>query len=77
MHIPVSLNTPGSKENVGTKALIDCGAGGKFIDTQFVQKNGFPTTKLSKPIPVYNVDGTPNKQGTIRAYTTLNIKMGS
>ena len=31
---------------------------------------------LSKPIPVLNVDGTPNKNGTITHYTWRHIKQG-
>ena len=77
MHIPVSLSHPGSKTTVGTRALIDCGAGGKFIDSRFVKKHNLPTTRLSKPIPVFNVDGTPNKKGTIREYSSLTVKMGN
>ena len=30
---------------------------------------------LDKPIKVYNVDGTPNKQGTIRKYIDLNLEI--
>ena len=30
---------------------------------------------LKTPLKVYNVDGTPNKRGTIRSYINLNIKI--
>jgi hypothetical protein len=48
-----------------TQALIDCGATGCFIDIKWVKLNNVPTCPLSKPIPVYNVDGTANDAGTI------------
>src|ERR1700733_5973905 len=40
------------------KALIDCGATGLFIDSDYVRTKGIATRALSQPIPVYNVDGT-------------------
>ena len=46
------------KKNVETIALIDSGAGGKFIDQNFVKKEQLETKDLEKPLVVYNVDGT-------------------
>lgn len=51
--------------NIQTTILIDCGADDLFINQEFVLKNRIPTKKLEKPIPVRNVDGTPNKKRTI------------
>jgi hypothetical protein len=48
-----------------TQALIDCGATGCFIDIEWAKLNNVPTCLLSKPIPVYNVDGTANDAGAI------------
>jgi hypothetical protein len=48
-----------------TQALIDCGATGCFIDMEWVKLNNIPTHPLSKPIPVYPVNGTANNAGTI------------
>jgi len=45
--------------------MVDTGATGDFIDRDFVEKAKLPTRKLSQPIPVYNVDGTPNEAGSI------------
>jgi hypothetical protein len=41
-----------------TQALIDCGATGCFIDIEWAKLNNIPTHPLTKPIPVYNVDGS-------------------
>ena len=57
------------------EGFVDSGVGGKFIDQNYVQTKGFRKERLSEPIKVYNVDGTPNKQGTIRYYVNLNIEM--
>jgi predicted aspartyl protease len=48
-----------------TQALIDCGATGCFIDIEWAKLNNVPTRPFSKPIPVYNVDGTANDASTI------------
>src|SRR5712664_1455056 len=46
-------------------ALLDCGATGLFVDRGFVDRNRITTRTLSRPIPVYNIDGTLNKAGSI------------
>jgi hypothetical protein len=46
-----------------TQALIDCSATGCFIDIEWEKLNNVPMRPLSKPIPVYNVDGTANDAG--------------
>ena len=64
MRIPVTVD-----QTVETLALIDSGAGGMFIDEQFARANNIPLTPLLTAIPVYNVDGTQNRQGAIAHYT--------
>ena len=61
------------QKTVETKALLDTGAGGKFINQNFVWNQKIKTKKLEHPIKVFNVDGTPNKQGTITKYTWLDL----
>ena len=41
----------------------------------FMPTKGFRKERLSEPIKVYNVNGTPNKQRTIRYYVNLNIEI--
>jgi hypothetical protein len=48
-----------------TQALIDCGTTGFIIDIEWVKLNNIPTCPITKPIPVYNVDGTANDAGMI------------
>jgi len=52
-------------EEASTEAMVDTGSTRDFIDRDFVEKAKLPTRKLSQPIPVYNVDGTPNEAGSI------------
>ena len=74
MRIPVTLKS--SDAEYTTKALVDSGAGGKFIDQKLVEKLKLPRSKLTKPIPVFNVDGTPNLLGAITHTTTLTMEIG-
>ena len=57
------------------KTLLDCRAGGIFLDQNFARKHNLRTTKLKQPIRAQNMDGTNNKQGTIQFYTDLNIRI--
>jgi len=47
------------------KALLDCRATGSFIDRDFVRSKEMNTRTLSRNIPVFNVNGSPNKAGQI------------
>ena len=72
MHLPIKLAKSG-KETVDTNALIDCGAGGIFIDQKYAEKIGAMTTRLRKFITAKNVDGTINKNRIIKKSTTMNM----
>ena len=71
MHIPVRISH--EDRNIDTRGFIDCGAGGKFIDSKFAQNYRLPLIQLRYPIEAKNVDGTPNKHGTITHYVRLPI----
>ena len=60
LSIPISIELA-ERETVETMGLIDSGAGGKFINQNYVKKIGLETKKLNKPIIARNVDGTENK----------------
>lgn len=66
MHLPISFSGKNTRGTVDTRALLDSGAGGTFMDQNFARSKGFQTTTLRKPLGVFNVDGTLNKRGTIR-----------
>jgi Retroviral aspartyl protease len=71
--ILISGESLGQKKIVEATTLLDTGAGGKFINQNFVRNQKIETKELKYPIEVFNVDGTPNKQGTITKYTWLNL----
>ena len=60
LSIEISGENTGQK-TIKTRALLDTGAGGKFIDQNFVRNQKIKTKNLEHPIEVFNVDGTPNK----------------
>jgi len=62
---PIEVSTTDTSEVYSVKALLDSGATGNFIDRDFVQTKGINTWSISCPIPVYNMDGSPNEAGQI------------
>ena len=62
-------------ESVETLALIDSGAGGKFINRKYVEQLGLSIQTLKKPIMAKNIDRTLNKTGTITSYVDLTVKI--
>lgn len=65
LKLKVSIETTDTGEVKSLQSLVDSGATGLFIDRDFVKTNRLTTQTLSKPIPVLNVDGTPNGAGPI------------
>ncbi len=63
--LPIHLKTTDTMEESSTEAMVNTSTTGDFIDQDFVTCAKLPTRKLSQPIPVYNVDGTPNEAGSI------------
>jgi len=63
--LPIEVSTTDTSEVHSVKALLDSGATGNFIDRDFVQTKGINTWSISRPIPVYNVDGSSNEVGQI------------
>jgi len=63
--LPVEIGTTDTSKLHSVKALLDSGATGSFIDRDFVCSKEMNTQTLSRNIPVFNVDGFPNKAGQI------------
>jgi predicted aspartyl protease len=74
LHIDVEIETTDTamKRNVNT--LVDCGATGLFVDTEYVRSNNLSTRRLTTPIPVYNIDGTANEAGTITEIADIILR---
>jgi hypothetical protein len=54
-------------------ALLDCGATGIFMDTEWACKNKITMRPLSRPILVYNIDGSPNAAGEIKDVAEVTL----
>ena len=74
MHLPIKVGTDTGKD-IETKALLNSGMGGVFVSHEFTEKSGLRTSPLKRSISVRNVDGTPNKRGTISHYARGKLKI--
>ena len=56
--------------------MVDSGATTKFLHRCFVLENQVMMRKLVRPIPLYNIDGTENRNGMISEVTVLDMAIG-
>ena len=75
MYLPIKISSDNGEGIEIVEGLLDSGASGKFIDQDFAQDIHAVKKDLDKPIQVYNVDGTLNKQGTITQYVELELEI--
>ena len=75
MFLPLRITSNKDLKEKTVEGLLDSGASGKFIDSNFVREIHAETKNLKKPIKVYNVDGTPNKRGNITQYVELELEI--
>ena len=74
LNLKVGIETTDTREAISVTALVDLGATGHFIDRNYVKANWLTTQTLSVPIPVRNVDGTPNEAGAITEVVNLILR---
>src|SRR5258706_7538432 len=65
LNMSIELQTTTSLCSISTSALLNSGATGMFVNQAFAQKHKLETWPLPNPVPVHNVDGTPNDNGSI------------
>jgi bifunctional ADP-heptose synthase (sugar kinase/adenylyltransferase) len=58
---------------MSTKALVDCGATGDFIDLEYVISRNLLVWQPSQPIPVLNMDSSPNQAGGITGVVNMVV----
>uniref|UniRef100_A0A0W0FNV5 Reverse transcriptase domain-containing protein n=1 Tax=Moniliophthora roreri TaxID=221103 RepID=A0A0W0FNV5_MONRR len=73
MHIPLKYKV-GTKD-IETKALLDSGAGGRFISPGVAKTLGKKWIRLPEKIRVFNVDGTANKTAWITHVVELEFQI--
>ncbi|KAG5721929.1 hypothetical protein E4T56_gene18425 [Termitomyces sp. T112] len=69
--LDVEIETTDTQQACRVTALLDSGATGLFLDLEFVKSHSLTTQPLPKPIPVYNIDRTPNKASAISSMVNL------
>ena len=65
LKLKVKIETIDTSERRSVTCLVESGATSEFIDQDYAKSCRFNLVKLKQPIPVYNVDGTPNEAGSI------------
>ncbi|EGO00951.1 hypothetical protein SERLA73DRAFT_37180, partial [Serpula lacrymans var. lacrymans S7.3] len=76
MNISCRLTTLDTNRSTTIEALLDSGCTGSCIDSTFVKEQKYETKKIPRPIPVYNADGTLNKDGAIKEFIELRMSIG-
>jgi len=61
------------QEGITVEALLDSGATGLVMSSEFAKKQDFKLKKLERPMNVRNVDGSLNKEGLIENTVEVNI----
>ena len=74
LKLKVEIETTDTAETKSVTALLDSGATGECIDRDYARSCWFNLIKLTQPIPVYNVDGSPNEAGSITEVVSLILR---
>ena len=61
------------QKGVMVEALLDSGATGLVMSSEFARKQDFKLKKLERPINVRNMDGSFNKEEPIKNMVEINI----
>ena len=71
--VKIGLERIDIQEEVTVEALLDSGATGLVMSSEFARKQGFKLKKLERLMNVRNVDGSLNKEGPIEYTVEVNI----
>ena len=71
--VKIELERVDMQEGVTVEALLDIGATGLVMSSEFARKQGFKLKKLERLINIRNVDGSLNKEGPIEHTVEVNI----
>ena len=69
----IGLERIDTQEGITVEALLDSGATGLVMSSEFARKQGFKLKKLERLINVRNVNGLLNKKGPIENTMEVNI----
>jgi len=74
--VTVPVHIRGPLNIIKVDALLDSGATGCFVDKSWALDRRLQLSKLVKPVPVLNIDGTRNQEGDIMHYVLLTVGIG-
>jgi len=73
MTVKIGLERIDTQKRITVEALLDSGATGLVMSSEFARKQGFKLKKLKRPMNVRNIDGSLNKKGPIENTVEVNI----
>jgi len=71
--VKIGLERIDTQEGITVEVLLDSGATGLVMSSEFARKQGFKLKKLERLMNVRNVDGLLNKEGPIENTVEINI----
>jgi len=71
--VKIELERINIQEGIMVEALLDSGATGLVMSSEFARKQGFKLKKLDRPMYVKNVNSSLNKEGPIKHMVEVNI----
>ena len=76
LHFKIQITLKGQNRSASAAAMVDCGATTLFISKHFVKTNHVHMHLLSHEIPLYNINGSRNRAGSITCTTRLQLQVG-
>ena len=73
--VQILVRVQGLVNTIEVEALLDSGATGCFVNKSWALDRCLQLSKLMKPVPVLNVDGTRNQEGDITHYVLLTVSV--
>jgi len=71
--VKIGLERIDMQEGITVEVLLDSGATGLVMSSEYARKQGFKLKKLERPMQVRNVDRSFNKEGPIENTVEVNI----
>ena len=71
--VKIGLERIDTQKGIMVEALLDSGATGLVISSEFAKKQGFKLKKLERPMNVRNINILLNKEGSIEQTVEVNI----
>ena len=71
--VKIGLERINTHEGIMVEVLLDSGATGLVMSSEFARKQGFKLKKLDRPMYVRNMDGLLNKKRPIEHTVEVNI----